>query len=55
MNSDVDYIVDLISRNNETRKNALLGKSTVFTMQECLFLKMVRVDRENKENVLKTQ
>ena len=37
VNNDVDYIIDRLLRNYETRKNALLGKSTVFTMQEGLF------------------
>ena len=49
VNNDVDYIVDRLSRNNETRKDALLGKSTVFTMQECLFC-LVKVPILKRKN-----
>lgn len=49
MNNDVDYMVDRLWRNNETRKNARLCKSTVFTMQECLFC-LVKVPILKRKN-----
>lgn len=49
VNNDVDYIVDRLSRNNETSRDALLGKSTVFTMQKCLFC-LVKVPILKRKN-----